>query len=163
MEKITAKSQWEKNKRSAKLLLTQKIPNSTLMRVFSKMAVKDRWDVIVKEYTEKGAYAQTELRTKFLESHCPEKGNIREFLEGLHVKKEELAQVEVTIDRKDYLSTIISSLPYHLSNFALAQLTAAKMFAPTKSIKPDVLMSLLMEEAERQKAQLACHAFRKGK
>ena len=162
-EEIAAKSQWEKDERSAKSLLTQKIPDSTLMRIFSKTAVKDRWDVIVKEYTEKGAYAQTELRTKFLESRCPDKGNIREFLEELRVKKEELAQVGVTIDEKDYLSTIISSLPYHLSNFASAQLSAAKMFAPTKSIEPDVLMSLLMEEAERQKAQLARRAFRKGK
>jgi len=162
-EEIAAKSQWEKNEWSAKSLLTQKIPDSTLMRVFSKTAVKDRWDIIVKEYTEKGAYAQTELRTKFLESHCPEKGNIREFLEGLRIKREELAQVGVEIDKKDFLSTIISSLPYHLSNFASAQLTAAKMFAPTKLIEPDVLMTLLMEEAEWQKAQLARHAFRKGK
>lgn len=125
--------------------------------------MKDRWDLIVKEYMEKGTYAQTELRTKFLESRCPDKGNIREFLEGLQIKKEELAQVGVEIDDKDYLLTIISSLPYHLSNFASAQLSAAKMFVPTKSIKPDVLMTLLMEEAERQKAQLARCAFRKGK
>jgi hypothetical protein len=159
-EETAAKNQWDKDERSAKSLLTQKIPDSTLMRVYSKTVVKDRWDAIVAEYTDKGTYAQTELRTKFLESCCPEKGNIREFLEGLRVKKEELAQVGVTIDEKDYLSTIISSLPYHLSNFASAQLTAAKMFAPTKSIEPDILMSLLMEEAERQKAQLARHAFR---
>ena len=69
----------------------------------------------------------------------------------------------VEIDKKDYLSTIISSLPYHLPNFASAPLTAAKMFVPTKSIEPDVLMSLLMEEAERQKSQLVRCAFRKGK
>jgi len=42
-----------------------------------------------------------------------------------------------------------------LSNFASAQLAAARMFAPTKSIEPEVLTCLLVEEADRQKAQQA--------
>jgi hypothetical protein len=57
-------------------------------------------------------------------------------------------QVEVDINEKDYLSTIISSLPVFLSSFALANLAAVRMFSPTKTIDPDVLMFLLMEEAD---------------
>jgi len=49
--------------------------------------------------------------------------------------------VGVVIEDKDYLS---------------AQLAAARMFATTKSIEPDVLLSLLMEEADQMKAQSAC-------
>ena len=158
-EETAAKNQWDKDERSAKSLLTQKIPDSTLMRVHSKRTVKDRWDAIVREYTDKGAYAQTELRAKFLESRCPEKGNIREFLENLRVKKEELSQVGVTIDDKDYLSTIVASLPYALSNFASSQLTAARMYSATRTIDPDMLISLLVEESDRQKAQYARRRF----
>jgi hypothetical protein len=150
-----AKGQWEKDERSAKSLLTQKLPDSTLMRVHTKGTVRERWVAVVKEYTEKGAYAQTDMRAKFLASRCPEKGNVRDFLDELQTKREELVQVGVDIDAKDYLSTIISSLPFSLSNFASAQLAAAKMFSSTKSIDPEVLMSLLMEEADRQKAQAA--------
>ncbi|KAF9542352.1 hypothetical protein CPC08DRAFT_622452, partial [Agrocybe pediades] len=58
---------WEKDERSAKSLLTQKIPDSTLMRVHAKKTVRERWREIEIEYTEKGAYAQTELCQKFLE------------------------------------------------------------------------------------------------
>jgi len=163
-DETAAKKQWEKDERSAKSLLTQKIPDSTLMRVHSKTSVKEQWDAIVKEYTDKGAYAQTELRTKFLESRCPDKGNIREFLEGLRVKKEELARVGVTIDDKDYLSTIVASLPFALSNFASSQLTAARMYSSTKTIDPDLLISLLVEESDRQRAQYARRKFgSKGK
>ena len=79
------------------------------------------------------------------------------------MKKEELVQVGVVINDSDYLSTIISSLPVSLSSFASAQLAAARMFATTKTIEPDVLMSLLMEEAERQKAQQVCRAPKNGK
>ncbi|KAF8816940.1 hypothetical protein BYT27DRAFT_7058760, partial [Phlegmacium glaucopus] len=52
---------WEKDERSAKSLLNQKIPDSTLMRIRSKTTVEERWKAIEREYTEKGAYAQTEL------------------------------------------------------------------------------------------------------
>ena len=116
-----------------------------------------------KEYTEKGSYVQTDLRAKFLASQCLEKGNMREFLEELQTKREELVQVGVNINKKDYLLTVISSLPFSLSNFASAQLAATRMFSTMKSIEPDVLMSLLMEEADQQKVQYACRAPRKGK
>jgi len=109
----------------------------------------------VLEYTEKGDYAKTELRAKFLKMRCLDKANIRDFLQGLRVKKEELVKVGVTIDDTDYLSTLISSLPHALSNFASAQLAAARTFSTSKTIDPDILISLLMEEADRQKAQRA--------
>jgi len=91
----------------------------------------------------------------FLKLKCLEKGDTWNFLMDLRVKWEELTKVGVSIDNKDYLSTIISSLPLLLSNFAAAQLAAACMFSASKSIDPDVLISLLMEEADRQKSQKA--------
>ena len=148
-----AVDQWDKDERSAKSLLTQKIPDSTLMRIHGKKSVKERWDAIEAEYTEKGAYAQTDLRARFLESKCSERGNVREFLDSLHVKREELASVGVDIDEKDYRSTIISSLPTALANFASSQLASARLYAPTKTIAPDSLISLISEEFERQRTQ----------
>lgn len=62
------------------------------------------------------------------------------------MKREELVQVGVDIDEKDYLSTIISSLPVSLLSFASAML---------KMIEPDVLLCLLMEEADQMKVQSA--------
>ena len=94
--------QWEKDERSAKSLLNQKIPDSTLMCIRSKTTVEERWKAIEKEYTEKGAYAQTELRQKFLKSKCVDKGNVQEFLDSLRVKREELVAVGVDIEEKDY-------------------------------------------------------------
>jgi len=105
------------------------------------------------EFTQKGAFAQTELHACFLDMKCPEKGNVREFLDSLRVKREVLATVGVEIDDKDYLSTIISSLPMSLSNFASNQLAATKLYALTKTIDPDALISLISEEYKQQKAQ----------
>jgi hypothetical protein len=117
------KNQWEKDERSAKTLLTQRLPDSTVMEIHSKVTVRERWEAVAKEYTVKGVYAQMEMRAKFLTSRCPEKGNAKDFLRGLRLKKEELAQVGVKISDEDYLSTIISSLPDALSNFASMQMS----------------------------------------
>src|ERR1700678_2751277 len=97
----TALTQWEKDERSAKTLLTQRLPDSTVMEIHSKKTVKERWEAVVKEYTVKGVYAQTEMRAKFLTSRCSEKGNAKDFLRGLRLKKEELAQVGVKISDEE--------------------------------------------------------------
>lgn len=136
-------------KRSAKALLTHRIPDSTLIRIHNKALLKERWDLIVTEFTEKGAFDQADLRARFMQSRCSEKGNVREFLDTLRVKKEELSTYEVVIDDKDYRSTIISSLPLHLSNFASNLFASARLYASSKTVDPDTLITLISEESER--------------
>ena len=106
---------------------------------------------MVKEYTVKSEYAKTGLRAKFLAMKCADKGGVREFLEGLQLKKKELSQARVAIKETDYLSVILSSLPPAMSNFASSQLAAA-CFSATKTITSSDLISMLIEEANRQKA-----------
>ena len=74
---------WNKNEWTAKSLLTQKIPDLMLILVHSHSLVKDHLNAIVAEYSEKGMVAQTELHSKFLQSKCPEKGSVCEFLDQL--------------------------------------------------------------------------------
>ena len=78
-----------------------------------------------------------------------DKSDIHVFLDSLHVKREELVQAGVQIDEKDYCSTIIKSLPFHLSNFMLDQLTTAHLFSPTKIIDPNLLISVISEEYDQ--------------
>ena len=162
-ELAVAQKQWDKDELSAKSLLTQKIPDSTLMRIHAKKTVRERWEAIVSEYTEKGAYAQTDLRKEFLKSKCPVRSNVRTFLDDLRVKREELASVGVKISEDDYRSTVINSLPFSLANFASSQLAAAQLFSTSKTIAPDILISLISEEYERQKNQRNQDSGGKGK
>ena len=117
-----------KDEHSAKSLLIQKIPNGTLMRIHTKTTVKLHWDTIVLKYTKKGDYTKTEMQAKFLKSKCAEKDDIQDFLMDLQVKQEELAKIGVSIDDKNYLSTIISSLPLSLSNFAAAHMFSVMVY-----------------------------------
>ena len=75
-EEVAAIAQWDKDEWSAKTLLIQKIPNLALMHIHNKKIIKEWWDAIIIEYMEKGAFAQTDLPTHFLESKCPDKGNV---------------------------------------------------------------------------------------
>src|SRR5258705_182246 len=107
-------AQWNKDERSAKSLLMQKLPDSTVVMVHGKVTVRERWEVVVKEFSKKSAHAQADMRAKFMAMRCPDKGNPREFLEGLRGRKEELAQAGVVVDEKDYSSIVISLLPSSL-------------------------------------------------
>lgn len=72
----TVLEKWKKNENLTKHLLTQRIPNSTALRIRNLVDVATMWAEIVREYTEKGAYVQTNLWTKFLESKCPGGGDV---------------------------------------------------------------------------------------
>jgi hypothetical protein len=80
------------------------------MLIHGKATVYKRWQAVVHEYSKKSTYVQADMCTKFMGMCCPKKTNPREFLEGLRVRREELAQVGVMIEEKDYFSVIISSL-----------------------------------------------------
>jgi len=142
-------AKWQKGEKLARHLLTQHIPDSTALRVHTLPSVAAMWAEIVREYTQKGAYVQTDLCAKFLESKCPAGGDIRQFLDDLHMKRDELSAVGVPIEEKDYRSTIIQSLPHHLASFASGQLATASLYSTTKTIEPNILISMIIEESER--------------
>jgi hypothetical protein len=143
-----------------KNLFLQKLPNLTAMKIHRQGTVYAAWTAITKEYMEKSVFAQTELHTSFLESKCAKKGNIRQFLDDLQTKREELSSVSIDVDDKDYRSMIISLLPTYLPNFVSSQLAVAKLYSPSKTIEPDALISLILEEFKCQKTQCTCHAGR---
>jgi hypothetical protein len=74
-DELAAIENWEKDESSARSLLTQKLPDSALMCIRNKPSVKERWEAITTEFTQKGAFAQMELCARFLDMKCPEKGN----------------------------------------------------------------------------------------
>jgi hypothetical protein len=48
-----------------------------------KRTVSERWEAVVREFSRNSAYVQVDLCAKFIGMQCPERGNLREFLEGL--------------------------------------------------------------------------------
>ena len=73
-----AKSQWDKNEQLAKVLLTQQLLDLTMMEIYLKKTVKERWEAVVREYTVKGVYVKREIRAKFLMLRCLDRGNAKD-------------------------------------------------------------------------------------
>lgn len=74
---------WRKNEAQALNTLVSRLLSTTALRIRRLPTVAKMWAEVVRKFTEKGAYAQTSLRTAFLKSKCGEKKNVREFLEEL--------------------------------------------------------------------------------
>ena len=138
--------QWDKDESLALDLLTQHIPDSTVIHTSRLDTTVAMWVEILHEFTMKSAFAQTELCTKFIASKCLEKGNMHTWLEKLWTRKEELTKVGVNIEDKDICSIIISSLPGYLSKFATTLLTNVQLYSTNKTIGPGIFISLINEE-----------------
>ncbi|KAF8221947.1 hypothetical protein L208DRAFT_1325098 [Tricholoma matsutake] len=130
----------------------QNVITNYLARVLSHPYLKDRWDLIKKE-----------VCTHFMDSKCPDKGNICEFLDELHIEKEKLSTYGVTIKDKDYHSTIITSLPNFLSNFTSSLLANVRLHATMGTINPDQLISLISEEVDCGVSQHSWHTAESSK
>lgn len=138
---------WIQNESIARSLLAQRLPDSTLVVVNSQTSVNAMWEAIVRSYTYKSVFAQARLRRDFQNARCPEKGDIRTFLNELCAKKAELAAVGVTISDDDYRNAIIQSLPRWLATFASNQLTASRLV--NREVDPELLMTFICDEWER--------------
>jgi hypothetical protein len=67
---------WDKDEAVALDLMTQRIPDSTVIHTMSLTYAAAMWADIVKEYMEKGTMVQTDLQADFLHSKCPNRGNV---------------------------------------------------------------------------------------
>ncbi|KAL0954672.1 hypothetical protein HGRIS_014920 [Hohenbuehelia grisea] len=146
----TAIARWERDERAARSLLTQKLPDSALMLVRKLATVHERWQAITREFTRRGSFAQTQLRAEFLDVRCGPKEDVKLFLDDLRTKREELATLGVDISDADYLSTIITSLPFALSNFAASLLATYDELPEDRALSPDALILKISAEYSRQ-------------
>ncbi|ETW80100.1 hypothetical protein HETIRDRAFT_322796 [Heterobasidion irregulare TC 32-1] len=74
---------WDDNEASAKYLLSQRLPDSTVICTNKIAMVAARWASIVTDYTAKSAFAQTAVRKEFLGLCVPHSGNVDWSLCGL--------------------------------------------------------------------------------
>ena len=161
---------WDDNEAIAHYLLSQKLSDTTLIRLRRFATVAEQWAAITMEYTEKSMHTKTQLRAEFLESKCPKGTDIREYLSKLQQKRETLAQSGVIIAEQDFCSTIINCLPPSLSRFASSQITAIGMSAryasiltggkigqeqmeKLKTLDPDMIIHVVSDEADRMKRE----------
>jgi hypothetical protein len=142
---------WEYEDQVARYLLSQRLPDTTAMRVSHYRTVKERWEKVTEEFIAKGVYAKNDLEHAFLLMRCPKGGDIRTFLTSLTYKREELAAAGVTISDKDYERTILRGIPEELAKYAAHLLGSARLNDPNAVVNTNTLIGHICEEAEWMK------------
>jgi gag-polypeptide of LTR copia-type len=148
-EELDAIASWEKEERIARYMLSQKLPDSAVVRVHKLDTVAEKWNAVLAEYTKKGLFARMEMRNTFMSSRCPPGVDIPRFLIDLGTRREELIPCGVTVDDADYRSTILNAIPSWLRRFASSVHASASVANPTFLMEPDVLSRMVSEEYER--------------
>ena len=95
-------AKWDYDDQVARYLLSQRLPDSTAVRMGPYTTAKARWDRVHAEYTAKSVYAQNDLESTFYEMKCQKGEDVRVFLTNLRYKREELAAAGVSITDRDY-------------------------------------------------------------
>ena len=152
-DEATAIVQWEYEDSVASFLLSQRLPDTTEMRLANCTTTKQRWDLVTTEYQAKSAYAQADLHQAFLEMRCAKGGDVRDFLASLCCKREELAAAGVSVTEKEYERTILRGIPSELATFASHLLSSALIIKSTAPINLDALINQICEEADRLKSR----------
>ena len=148
---VEAREKWDYEDLITCYLPSQRLPDTTAIRVSGCNTVKERWEKVSEEFSAKSVYAQNDLEHAFLQMRCPRGGDIWEFLTNLTYKRKELAAAGVTISTKDYERTVLRGIPEDLAKFAAHLLSSAHLIHGTTSIDTDTLISHICEEAERMK------------
>src|SRR5579871_3349592 len=139
---------WDKAEATARWQLARAVKDVTFHIIMGKTLVSEMWTEIKKEFESKSSLVQADLRRKFHEMRCTEKGDVRTHLDNLRAAHAELATVGVQIDDDEYASIILKSLPSVYSNH-LASVSAAAHLAGV-TLAPATVMSLVLEEYYRR-------------
>ena len=161
-EEIEAAKTWEHKDSVASFLLSQHLPDTTLMRLSGCATTQDRWDMVTKEYCTKSVYAQANLHQTFLEMRCAKGVNVRDFLSTLCCKREELAAASVTVTDKEYERTILQGIPQELATFVSHILSSALIVHNASAINIDALINQINEEADWLKSRRTCRQTGQG-
>jgi gag-polypeptide of LTR copia-type len=130
-------------------MLSQKLPDSAVVRIRKLDTVAKKWELVSDEFTRKGLFARADMQQTFMESKCPRGMNVRRWLTDLGTKREELVTSGIMITDTEYRFTILSSIPEWLRTYATAIQASASVKDPTFEIEPDVLTRMLSEEFDR--------------
>ncbi|ETW85218.1 hypothetical protein HETIRDRAFT_115390 [Heterobasidion irregulare TC 32-1] len=99
-KQLTTIQTWNDDEASAKYLLSQRLPDSTVIRTNKIAMIATHWASIVTDYTAKSAFAQTALRKEFLDLCMPRSGDVDTFFKDLAAKKEKLATCGSSAEKK---------------------------------------------------------------
>ncbi len=151
-EETAAVEKWVYNDQVAQYLLSQQLPDSTVVRMGPYSTAALCWEQVTNEFTAKSVFAQNNLETAFYDMRCLRGGDVRVFLRGVRFKREELTAARVYITNKDYQWMVLRGIPEELARFASTVLSSARLVHHVTTVDTETLIEHICEEADRIKS-----------
>ncbi len=82
-EETAAAEKWVYNDQVMQYLLSQRLPDSTVVHMGPYSTAALRWEQVTDEFTAKSIFVQNDLETAFYNMRCPRGGNVHVFLRGV--------------------------------------------------------------------------------
>ena len=143
-------AKWEKNSDTVWYILSRVILDSMLWKVYSDTRPVDlMWNMLSVEFEQKTSLIQADLHTKFHSYKCPEKGDIHVHLNQLWQMHQDLENIGIVIDDRDYATIIMQSVPSMYADFCANISAAAQLVWITITV--DQLQHQLEQEYDWRK------------
>ncbi len=147
-EEKAATEKWAYNDQVAQYLLSQRLPDSTIVCMGPYLTAALHWKRVTDKFTAKSVYAQNDLKTTFYNMCCPRGGDVRVFLRGVRYKCEELAAARVYITNKDYQRTVLRGILEELAHFTSTVLSSTHLVHHVTTVYTETLIEHICKEAD---------------
>ena len=101
-DKKTAMADWDRSESVMLYMLSQRLPDSTAVRLQSITTVADCWAKVTGEFSVKSQYTKIDLLSTFSKMRCSTISEVWTFLGQMCMKREELTAIGISMTPKDY-------------------------------------------------------------
>ena len=146
---IEALKSWDHEDVVARYLLSQHLPDMTVLSLDQYQTAQAWWTHVSDEYVAKSVYALNRLEEAFSDMRRSENADVQTYLTDVRHKREELTAAGAQITEKDYRRAVLNGIPEELETFVSLLLSVASI--NHRAIDMEMLIDLICEEAERRK------------
>ena len=144
---LTPTDRWEREEHLIRTALGNSMPDEAFNQIKDTESVKEAWDILKSAYEDCTTALVSDRMKAFRNTKCPEGGNIRTHFHQLAVLRDQLTSLGQTITDRDYLNTLLASIP-HSYKGSISSLNGASFLTKTK-ITADSFRAFLLDEYER--------------
>ena len=140
--------EWKQGEAIAKQQIASSIPDSLFMKICQKVSACDMWIELGNYFEKRSRMVSIDLRRRFQEVRCAEKGDVIAHLATLRTMREDLASMGETLSENDFYAIIMGSLPSSFDNYISAVSATSSVLG--SHLSADDLMLTITEEYERR-------------
>src|SRR6267142_2659156 len=143
---LTPNACWAKEENAIKLVLSSTLPDTGFNRIKTTVNIHDAWEILKWVYEEWSKLLVTDIIWKFWNKCCNEDKSIRSHFEYLANLCEQLVAIGKVVMDKDYMDTLLASLPASYGSAVSSFSTSARL--GSKVLTAEIFEQFIIDKSE---------------